>query len=106
MIGKSTNGVSLLRSVAPVIVAFIAVLLSACAPLEPIIPPVVAYKTGLTITIRNPFDCNEQTELICRQGNLDFECRCRVGGPQSERAQLVQEVQSLIDSVHADSTAP
>ena len=105
MIGKSTNGVSLLRSVAFVIAAFTGSLLSACAPMEPILPPVVAYKPGLTITIRNPFDCNEQTELICSQGTLDFECRCRVGGPTSERAELVQEVPALIDSVHADATA-
>jgi len=106
MIGKSTSGVSLLRSVVPVPAAFIPLLLGACAPMEPILPPVVAYKTGLTITIRNPFDCTEQTELICSQGNLDFECRCREGGPTSERAQLVQEVQALIDSVHADSPSP
>ena len=104
MIGKSTNGVSLLRSAAFVVAAFTAPLLIACAPMEPILPPVVAYKSGLTITIRNPFDCTEQTELVCSQGNLDFECRCRVGGPTSERAELVHEVQALIDSVHADAT--
>lgn len=104
MIGKSTNGVRVLPSVAFVIAAT-APLLSACAPMEPILPPVVAYKSGLTITIRNPFDCTEQTELICSQGNLEFECRCRVGGPSAERAELVHEVQALIDSVHADATA-
>jgi len=103
MIGKSTNGVSSSRSLTSVI-AFTAPLLSACAPMEPILPPVVAYKSGLTITIRNPFDCTEQTELICSEGNLEFDCRCRVGGPMSDRAELVQEVQALIDSVHADAT--
>ena len=84
------------RSVRRVGVIVLAALVSACAPLEPI-PPVVAYKTGLTITIRNPFDCNEQTELICSDGNLDLECRCRPVGPTSDRT-LVHELQALVDA--------
>ena len=79
----------------------LAALVSACAPLEPMIGPVVAYKTGLTITIRNPFDCNEQTALVCSEGNLDFQCRCSPVGPESERAVLVHDVQALVDSLDA-----
>jgi hypothetical protein len=89
------------RSVRRVGVIVLAALVSACAPLEPI-PPVVAYKTGLTITIRNPFDCNEQTELICSDGNLDLECRCRPVGPTAKRTQLVDELQALVDA-HASA---
>jgi hypothetical protein len=83
----------------------VAALLSACAPLEPMIGPVVAYKTGLTITIRNPFDCNEQTALVCNEGNLDFQCRCSPVGPTAQRTQLVYDVQALVDSVD-DATVP
>ena len=75
----------------------LAAFVSACAPLEPM-PPVVAYKTGLTLTIRNPFDCNEQTELICSDGNLDLECRCRPVGPTTDRTSLVHELQALVDA--------
>ena len=85
------------RSVRRVGMIVLAALMTACAPLEPI-PPVVAYKTGLTITIRNPFDCNEQTELICSDGNLDLECRCRPVGPTAERTELVDELQALVDA--------
>jgi len=76
----------------------LASLVSACAPLEPMIGPVVTYKTGLTITIKNPFDCNEQTMLVCSDGNLDFECRCSPARPTSERTSLVRDVQALVDS--------
>ena len=85
-------------------VIVLAALLSACAPLEPI-GPVVAYKTGLTITIRNPFDCNEQTALVCSEGNLDFQCRCSPARPTTTRSGLVHEVQALVDSAD-DPTAP
>jgi hypothetical protein len=80
----------------------LAALVSACAPLEPM-PPVVAYKTGLTITIRNPYDCNEQTALVCSEGNLDFHCRCSPVGASAERSSLVHELQALVDS--ADDAA-
>jgi hypothetical protein len=86
-------------------VIVIAALVSACAPLEPIIGPVVAYKTGLTITIRNPFDCNEQTALVCSEGNLDFQCRCSPARPTAERSSLVHEVQTLVNSAD-DAAAP
>jgi hypothetical protein len=88
--------------VTAITVTALAVLISACAPLEPM-PPVVAYKTGLTITIRNPFDCNEQTELICSDGNLDFDCRCRPVRAASAHTQLVDGVQALVDAVHGDT---
>ena len=86
-------------------VVVLVALLSACAPLEPMIGPVVAYKTGLTITIRNPFDCNAQTALVCSEGNLDFQCRCSTVRPTTERNSLVYNVQALVDSAD-DAAAP
>ena len=86
-------------------VIVLAALVSACAPLEPMIGPVVAYKTGLTITIRNPYDCNAQTALVCSEGNLDFQCRCSPARPTTERSSLVHDVQALVNSVD-DPAAP
>jgi hypothetical protein len=94
---RTNAAASLPRSVTALTATVFAVLASACAPLEPM-PPVVAYKTGLTITIRNPFDCNEQTELICSDGNLDLQCRCRPAGRTAERSSLVHELQALVDA--------
>lgn len=81
------------------VVAAAALAAAGCASIPaPPEAPLIEYRDGLTILIRNPFECSETTGLACNVGSLEYDCVCReLSGRELERQGAT--VQAILGSV-------